>query len=140
MEVTKSAHYRLVVPGEPLPQPRQRHTTTAKGQIVNYTPRNHPVQAYKETIQWAARAAGVQVLTGAVGIQVRFFMPRPKGRKVGLYHTGKPDSDNLVKAVKDALTGIAWADDSQVAHDDIYKIYAEPGTEARTEIYIWPLE
>lgn len=31
-----------------------------------------------------------------------------------LYHTSKPDKDNVEKLILDALNGIAWVDDSQV--------------------------
>lgn len=33
----------------------------------------------------------------------------------GGFHTQKPDSDNIAKALKDGLNRIAWRDDSQVA-------------------------
>ena len=48
-------------------------------------------------------------------------------------HMKKPDTDNLIKAVLDALNGIAYKDDSQ-----IYKITAEKkySENARTEISI----
>lgn len=37
--------------------------------------------------------------------------------------TGKPDLDNLVKAVKDALTGVAWKDDAAVVELQVRKTY-----------------
>ena len=40
-------------------------------------------------------------------------------------HTMKPDTDNIVKAVLDALAGAAFADDSQVVKVTAEKIYAE---------------
>lgn len=44
--------------------------------------------------------------------------------------TGRPDLDNYAKAVKDALTGIAYVDDSQVVILQLRKIYAAiPSTE-----------
>ena len=41
------------------------------------------------------------------------------------YHTSKPDTDNLVKAVKDSLSGIIYKDDSQVSYLDAHKLYGE---------------
>jgi Holliday junction resolvase RusA-like endonuclease len=41
------------------------------------------------------------------------------------YHTLKPDTDNLIKAVKDAMSGIIYKDDSQVAYLDAHKVYGE---------------
>lgn len=61
---------------------------------------------------------------GPVKVEIEFLMPRPKahcnknGLKIGapLYHTSKPDLDNLLKAVFDALTNLGvWQDDSQIA-------------------------
>lgn len=40
-------------------------------------------------------------------------------------HTKKPDADNLAKAVLDALNGIAFYDDSQVASLRVAKYYSE---------------
>ena len=40
----------------------------------------------------------------------------------------KPDGDNIQKVVADALNGIAWLDDMQVADWHCEKWYAPPGT------------
>lgn len=43
-------------------------------------------------------------------------------------HTKKPDLDNLVKAVLDALNGVAYTDDSLISDINASKSYAEkPG-------------
>lgn len=52
------------------------------------------------------------------------------------FHTVKPDVDNLLKLVKDALNGLAYADDSQVCrYDCASKCY---GDRPRTVIRIYP--
>ena len=48
--------------------------------------------------------------------------------------TTKPDIDNLTKAILDALNGIAWKDDAQVAQINIQKIWS---TKDQIEIEIW---
>jgi hypothetical protein len=55
-----------------------------------------------------------------------------------LWHTKKPDGDNFIKAVLDALTGIVWVDDSQVCDQRTIKIYTNdrPGC----QIDIEPIE
>lgn len=53
-----------------------------------------------------------------------------------VYHTSKPDTDNLTKFVGDALNGIAYQDDCQVAELVVRKRYGSP---ARTDITITPL-
>ena len=83
-------------------------------------------------------AAGViaQPTTQPVKLEVAFWMPRPKAHlgKAGVKdnapfrHTKKPDLDKLLRCVKDALTGIAWIDDSQVCDVVCSKNYAiSPG-------------
>lgn len=117
---------RFTVPAVPIAQPRQRHAMIA-GHIRNYTPTSSPVNAFKASV----RLAFSQVYTGKplecpVTLSCVFVMPRPKRliwkrREMPREpHTGKPDLDNLVKAMKDALKGLAWRDDSQVYS------YAEP--------------
>lgn len=63
-------------------------------------------------------------------------MPIPKSwsnrrRKaiVGEPHVFKPDCDNLLKFIGDALNGMAWEDDAWIYEASIEKIYSlEPRT------------
>lgn len=55
----------------------------------------------------------------------------------GIPHVVKPDLDNLEKVIKDACTGILWADDSQVWHVDKRKIYAEGGVPGWSMVVEW---
>lgn len=77
-----------------------------------------------------------------IGLRLTFIMPRPKahfgtGKNAGVlkatapkYHTSKPDRGKLARAVEDALTMIAYVDDSQVCCGPIEKIYGDrPGVE-----------
>ena len=42
--------------------------------------------------------------------------------------TKKPDIDNIIKAVMDALNGAAWKDDKQVCELNVHKLYGDtPG-------------
>ena len=65
---------------------------------------------------------------------IRAFFPIPKSvskkkreqmRDLRILHTKRPDVDNIVKAILDALNGVAYYDDSQVAEVMISKAYAE---------------
>lgn len=65
---------------------------------------------------------------------IRAFFPIPKStskkkreqmRDLRILHTKRPDVDNVIKAVLDALNGVAYYDDSQVAEVVISKAYAE---------------
>lgn len=118
----------------PVAQPRQRHAIIA-GHVRNYLPSKHPVQQFKHEIRQAfvaKRPAGWDVRQ-AVEVRLVFTFPRPasKTRKRGenppYPKTGKPDADNLAKSVLDALNGLAWNDDSQVAILSVAKWVGEPG-------------
>ncbi|MCR4339570.1 MAG: RusA family crossover junction endodeoxyribonuclease [Gemmatimonadaceae bacterium] len=49
--------------------------------------------------------------------------------------TTKPDADKLTRALLDALTGVAYVDDSQVVHLGIRKEWALTGPGTRVEVY-----
>ena len=51
--------------------------------------------------------------------------------------TKKPDADNILKIIADALNGIAYADDKQVVTAEVQKLYAENGY---TEAAIWEVQ
>lgn len=80
-------------------------------------------------------------LIGPVELSVTAVMPIPKSwskkaRQAAIqgrvWHTKKPDMDNLMKQIKDAMTRLRyWEDDKQVCHyGDVGKIYGEnPGWE-----------
>lgn len=62
---------------------------------------------------------------GAVELSVYFFLVRPKSLpKKALHHIKKPDLDKLLRAVKDALKGVIYLDDSQVMEVQAKKTYA----------------
>lgn len=59
-----------------------------------------------------------------------------KGRhRNGEYRTSKPDTDNLVKLLKDVMTDLHfWKDDAQVASEVIEKYWADiPGIYVKVE-------
>ena len=74
-----------------------------------------------------------EILDGPVQLECTFAMPRPKRlmRKKDpegeVWHTSRPDADNLIKAVKDACTGVLWKDDSQVCEMVVRKRYHAKG-------------
>lgn len=118
----------------PVAQPRQRHAVIAC-HVRNYLPTNHPVQKFKHEIRQAfawKRPDGWDV-TRPMEVRLVFTFPRPasrirkRGENPPYPKAGKPDVDNLAKAVLDALNGLAWNDDSQVAILYVAKWVGEPG-------------
>lgn len=59
--------------------------------------------------------------------------PKKKALLDVFYHLKRPDVDNLLKLVCDALNGVAWKDDSDIASIFAVKGYSE---HPRTEIEI----
>lgn len=84
----------------------------------------------KQWRQLVAVGAGEKMqgapIAGAVVLIAAFYMPRPKSMSMKVrQHTKKPDLDKLVRALKDALKGVVWVDDSQVVSLSATKEYAD---------------
>lgn len=134
--------FRIVVPGQPIAQPRHRSRVVA-GRAQLYVPARHPVREYRQAIELLARRhfqrepfdKGVSL---RLDLQLVFSRPKAMTRKTRpnprAWHTARPDADNVCKAVKDALSGIVYHDDSQVAVEQVAKFYAAGGEQPHTEI------
>lgn len=65
-------------------------------------------------------------LRGAVRLLVIWQFPVTGNHKPGDYKTSKPDTDNLIKLLKDVMTELGfWKDDAQVAWEFQQKMYAD---------------
>jgi Holliday junction resolvase RusA-like endonuclease len=104
---------------------------------------------WKACVRAAAREAmgARSVIVDAVALTVVFRMPRPKAHldKAGNVrekfrldsHTQKPDLDNLVKAVQDALTDVLlWRDDAQIVALTASRKWCQPGERPGCCIFI----
>lgn len=102
-------------------------------------------EGWKSAVALAAKPhLPSEPLTGALCLSVNFHMPRPKAhfRKNGDvkegapgYPIGKPDADNLVKAVLDCLTQLGvWRDDTQIVYMHVRKVYGAPTTGAWVDV------
>jgi Holliday junction resolvase RusA-like endonuclease len=99
--------------------------------------------AWVRAIQAAAKC---DVVPGPVWVQITFRLPRPAGHygKRGLRASAPlhplvyPDVDKLARTTLDALTGVAFTDDSCVVSLHVEKLYATPGREgARIAVGAW---
>lgn len=134
----------FVVHGIPAPQGSKRHV--GHGVMVESSKAVGPWrEAVRAECQRAIEAGGTPVMDGPVHVQLRFWLPRPKGHfgtgrnggvlrgSAPLWPAGKPDLDKLERAALDGLTaGGAWRDDSQVVVVTAIKVYADahpPGLE-----------
>lgn len=94
--------------------------------------------AYRQKIAVAARAAAVGLkirgeavpLEGPLRMVLTFYLRRPrrlsrKGQDLSwVWAPCRPDASNLAKAVEDALNGVLYTDDAQIADTRIRKRYA----------------
>ena len=90
-----------------------------------------------------ARFVPAEPFKGALRLTVKWLFPTDKHRKDGEYKITKPDTDNLIKLLKDCMTALHfWNDDAQVAseinekfHADITGIYIRLEEIDNAEIY-----
>ena len=119
----------IEIPGEAVPQARPRVTRWG-----TYDPPR--CRAYKEKVGIYAKAImrGREPLDGPVKMIVTVSRGVPKSwskkKKAEamagtVYPTTKPDIDNILKGLMDALKGIVWRDDAQVISVEASKEYAE---------------
>ena len=115
---------------EPVEQPRHKFTRTGR----LYISAKHPVHAYKRRLRSQAELAywKRRPTTVPLGLYAVFGMPLParlKGRSLPADkpHVDVPDLDNLLKSTIDALTGVWWRDDRQIAMTVARKVYAASG-------------
>lgn len=127
---------RFTVPGPPVAKGRPRMTVRG-GQARAYTPAR--TVAYEGLIALAGRdaMAGQQPFDQPLRVEIvaTFAIPATwsKRRRAAAVegwvpHVGRPDADNLLKAVGDGLNGVVWRDDALLASAEIAKRYgAVPG-------------
>lgn len=94
-------------------------------------------KSYEELIRWNYKLAGGEYFEDKmlkVDIKAYYSIPKSFSKsKHGeaafgyIRPTTKPDSDNIIKVVLDALNGVAYYDDKQVVCVSCNKYYAENG-------------
>ena len=135
-------HVRFFVPGIPKPAGSKRsmiHPKTRKAITLDANKKTKPWQADVKYHASKAMHAKDPVL-GPVKLLVSFSFPRPKchyrtGKKSHLmkdcapvYHTNAPDLSKLIRAIEDAMIGVVYVDDRQVAETFSLKGYdSKPG-------------
>lgn len=125
---------KFEVLGVPVGKSRPKFTTV-KGHAVAYTPAKTVNYETLVRLSYQQQCAGCMFdKDKPLRAIIRAFFPIPKSvskmkreqmRDLRILHTKRPDVDNIVKAVLDALNGVAYYDDSQIAEVMISKAYAE---------------
>ncbi len=133
----------IFVPGIPAPGGSKRAFAIKKGGV--YTGRTVIIDAAgQRNKEWKATCAQVahecdltEPFRGPLRVDFDFVMPRIKSHfrasgalkeQAPRWHVVKPDRTKLTRSTEDALTGIIWADDSQIVAGSVTKEYgAVPG-------------
>ena len=121
--------YTVTIPGEPVSKGRPRMTKRGH----TYTPKR--TVDYERMVQTLFHAEhGSPILEGPILLRLDLYFGIPKSRskatrkrmQQGLDRPCKrPDIDNCMKAVSDALNGIAYKDDSQIVAAVIQKFWSD---------------
>ena len=130
---------RFTIPGEPFGKQRPRHLKNGH----TYTPRQ--TTDHETAIKYEyRRQCGYRFPTGAyisIGVIAFYKIPSSatksaKGKMLAgtVLPSVKPDVDNVLKLIMDALEGECYGNDKNVIHAQIRKEYSE---NPRTEVYLW---
>lgn len=117
----------MIIDKEPIACPRPR--VTRSGRVY------YPVK-YREWVkEMKGRLSNVYVPEGPIIVEITFVIKRPQRLKKGgrVYHTKRPDVDNLVKSVLDCLP---IDDDARVVKIIADKFYAASDEEPSIELMI----
>ena len=133
---------KIIVQGQPQGKLRARHGKNfITGAPQTYTPEK--TRAYEAHVAWSYRSQGGKHYGEQyvrLGVLAFYSIPKSwtkakqqQAREGALRPSVKPDADNIIKAVADALNGVAYTDDTQVVEVFARKYYSDS---PRIEIYI----
>lgn len=131
---------QFTVPGRPIGSARPRVTKNG-----TFIPKR--TKMYMNDVRRSYSKA--YYFDGPVFMEVYAYFPIPKSatkkerkliEEMDYLYTKRPDGDNIIKAVKDALNRNAYNDDAQVVYESIIRKYAKPGEEPRTEVVLYDME
>ena len=112
-------------------------TAQQKGVAIRYKNGAPYIQHYKKANVAALREEFMYMLNryappvpyeGAIRLNVLICFDVKDRKLWGKYKTTRPDGDNYIKELKDAMTECGfWHDDSQVADERVVRMYSEKG-------------
>lgn len=124
---------KFTVPGNPVAKGRAR-SFIRNGKIGHYTP--NKTVSYENLVKIVAVEAmgGSNPINDAVLMNVGLYVQIPaswakkkqaQARNGEVRPLSKPDLDNYIKAISDAMNGVVFNDDKQVVELSVKKYYSE---------------
>ena len=123
----------FIVPGNPQGKARPR-VCRINGKSMTYTPKK--TVKYEKLIRASYNAVSGAKFEKNVPLEMHilalFYLPKGSTKRFinaalnnEVYPVKKPDCDNIIKVICDALNGLAYHDDSQVCRVYFEKTYAQ---------------
>lgn len=131
--------YRFTIYGKPQPKQRPRFNSRTG---TAYTPRETKVYETEVKYYFLQEYRRPTKLEGALVVSIDAYFEPPKSTPratLEKMYAGeirpakKPDADNIIKSICDALNGLAYVDDSQIVTVQCRKLYSNV---ARCEVEI----
>ena len=134
---------KFEIPGSPIGQGRPKFSTI-NGHAVAYDPeKSRNYKAYVRLLATQAmKETGFEMLDGPCALLINAFFEVPKSKSKRFREaalngterpTKKPDADNIVKAIQDALNGLAYKDDAYIVYLACQKFYSD---NPRVEVFV----
>lgn len=123
----------FIVMGTPKAKGRPKFSHAGKFAKA-YTPKETVDYENLVRLEYERQCEGLFFAEEPLRAYVKAYFPIPKStskkkkemmQNGKIYHTKKPDGDNVLKIIFDALNEIAYKDDSQICIETIEKRYAE---------------
>lgn len=132
---------KIIIPGVPVGKGRPKFSTF-NGHAVAYTPEK--TVNYETLVKLSFQQSDEKAFDRETQLRAEIiaYFPIPKSTSKKkrdemerglIFPTKKPDTDNIAKAILDALNGLAYYDDAQVVHLEVQKRYSN---EPRAEVFI----
>ena len=114
----------ISLPGDPITKMRPRFARK-KWKVRTFDQQSEE----KETVRWKLKARMMNRYPTegplALSLVCVFHRPASRTKLKEIFHSVKPDLDNLIKWIGDVGNGILWYDDKQIVSIAATKIYGE---------------
>lgn len=111
----------LIIPYKLQPKERPRFSIH-KGKIITYTPKK--THNFENLVKQQFYSQGCKKVDGCIEVKIQAYFGVKDKKKWGMLKDTRPDTDNIIKIMLDALNSLAWDDDGQVVKITAEKYYS----------------